>query len=305
MLPEKFSSILEIAEMFSTKDKCLEHFEEIRWSDGNVISPFDKTSKVYKCKNHKYYCKNTDKYFNVLTGTFMENTKLHLNKWIAAMYLFISSKKGVSSYQLARLIKVTHKTAWFMLHRIRNSMKDTQTILSGEVECDESFFGGKNKNRHWNKKVPKSTGRSHIDKTPVIGMVQRDGKLVAQVILDTSKENITPVIVKRIRRDAILYTDEWKGYNEVDKLYHHEFVNHGKKQYVNGKVTTNRIEGFWGIIKRGIIGVYQMASPKHLQRYVDEFVWRYNVRKQKPHVQFQMLFTNFDSRLKYKDLVYG
>lgn len=305
MLPEKFHSILEIVEMFPTKDKCLEYFEAIIWPDGNVISPFDKTSKVYKCKNHKYHCKNTGKYFNVLTGTFMENTKLHLNKWIATMWLLISSKKGISSYQLARIINVTHKTAWFMEHRIRNCMKDTETMLSGVVECDESFFGGKNKNRHRDKKVPKSTGRCHIDKTPVLGLVQRGGKLVGQVIPDTGQKSITPIILDRVSKDAKLYTDEWHGYNKVDKLYQREFVDHGKKQYVNGDVTTNTIEGFWGIIKRGIIGVYQMASRKHLQRYVDEFVWRYNVRKQPMYVQFQMLFTNFDCRLKYKDLVYG
>lgn len=194
-----------------------------------------------------------------------------------------------------------------MLQRIRNcfGIADTEPQLSGEVEMDETFVGGKNKNRHRDKKVPKSSGRAHIDKTPVLGMVERGGRLMAQVIPDTSQKSITTVVLKRAKRKTTIYTDEWQGYNKVGKLYHREFVDHGKKQYKNGDATTNTIEGFWGIFKRGIIGVYQMASRKHLQRYVDEFVWRYNTRAMAQDVRFNSFFCNVEHRLKYKDLIYG
>jgi transposase-like protein len=304
MIGKEYHSILEVQEAFRERDSCLEYLEEARW-EGNVISPFDRTSKVYRCKRHRFYCKNTGKYFNALTGTFLENTKVSLTKWMIAVWLLSSCKKGISSYQLARTLGVTQKTAWFMLHRLRVCCADTETVLDGEVEMDETFVGGKNKNRHRDKKIPKSCGRAHIDKTPVLGMVQRGGKLVAQVIPDTSQRSITPIVLQRVNRSATVYTDEWQGYDKVDKLYHREFVDHGRKQYANGDVTTNRIEGFWGIFKRGIIGVYQMASRKHLQRYVDEFVWRYNTREATQSQRFSMFFANFDRRLRFKDLCYG
>lgn len=303
MMGKEYRSILEVQEAFQNRDDCLEYLTEARWR-GNVVSPFDKTSKVYRCKGHRFYCKNTGKYFNALTGTFLENTKVPLTQWMVAVWLLSSCKKGISSYQLARTIGVTQKTAWFMLHRIRGCCADTTTVLEGEVEMDETFVGGKNKNRHRDKKVPLSQGRAHIDKTPVLGMVQRGGRLVAQVIPDTSQRSITPIVLQRVSRDAIVYTDEWQGYDKVDRLYRREFVDHSRKQYANGNVTTNRIEGFWGILKRGIIGVYQMASRKHLQRYVDEFVWRYNTRLVTQGRRFSMFFANFDRRLRYKDLCY-
>jgi len=304
MLGIEYKSLVELIRAFPDEHSCLEYLEVARWGD-KVVSPFDHTSKVYKCKGHKFCCKNTGKYFNALTGTFLENTKVSLTKWMMAVWLLSAAKKGVSSYQLARDIGVTQKTAWFMLHRIRKCLADTETVLDGEVEMDETFVGGKNKNRHWNKKVKNCQGRAHLDKTPVLGMVERDGHLVAQVIPDTSQQSITPVVLQRVSRNATIFTDEWMGYDKLDKLYNRWFIDHSRGQYVDGDITTNRIEGFWGIFKRGIIGVYQMATRKHLQKYVDEFVWRYNTRLVTQGQRFSMFFANFDNRLRYKELVYA
>lgn len=276
MIRIDYRSVLEIIRDFPDEQSCIEYLEETRW-EGNPVSPFDPTSKVYKCKGNRYYYKNTGKYFNVRTGTLFDGTKIPLQKWFIAIWLLASHKKGVPSRQLARDIGVTQKTAWFMLHRIRGCYADLDTTLSGEVEMDETFVGGKNKNRHRDKKVPVCRGRAHIDKTPVLGMVERGGRIVAQVIPDTSQRSITPVVCQRVDRSATIYTDEWQGYDTIAKLYSRFFVDHSRGQYASGNVTTNRIEGFWGILKRGIIGVYQMTSRKHLQRYVDEFVWRYNL----------------------------
>lgn len=303
MIRIDYRSVLEIIRDFPDEQSCIEYLEETRW-EGNPVSPFDPTSKVYKCKGNRYYCKNTGKYFNVRTGTLFDGTKIPLQKWFIAIWLLASHKKGVPSRQLARDIGVTQKTAWFMLHRIRGCYADLDTTLSGEVEMDETFVGGKNKNRHRDKKVPVCRGRAHIDKTPVLGMVERGGRIVAQVIPDTSQRSITPVVCQRVDRSATIYTDEWQGYDTIAKLYSRFFVDHSRGQYASGNVTTNRIEGFWGILKRGIIGVYQMTSRKHLQRYVDEFVWRYNLRKH-PSIGFYSYLCNIEHRTRYRELVYG
>ncbi len=304
MIGKDFKSLYELQSAFPTEQSCIDYLEELRWN-GNVISPFDYTSKVYKCKGNKYYCKNTGKYFNVKTKTLFDNTKIELRKWFWAMFIVSSHKKGISSLQLSRDIDVTQKTAWFMLQRIRNCFGvENDSELNNEVEIDETFVGGKNINRHKNKKVENSQGRSFKDKTPVLGMVERNGKLVAKKIENTSVKHITPEVVKYVK-DANVYTDEWIGYAQVDKLYKHLFVNHGARQYANGTIYTNTIEGFWSILKRGIVGIYHFTSRKHLQQYVDEFVFRYNTRKMIDFQRFNLLLQNTEHRLTYKQLIHG
>ena len=280
MITKNFKSVLELFEVFSTEQACIDHMEQLRWN-GNVVSPFDCTSKVYKCKDNKYRCKNTGKYFNVKTNTLFDNTKIPLRKWFAAIWLVTYHKKGVSSLQLSRDIDVTQKTAWFMLQRIRNCFGiENNNDLTNTVELDETYVGGKNKNRHNNKKIENSQGRSTStkDKTPVFGMVERKGKLNAKVVTDTKCETLTKETIKFVK-DALICTDEWWGYNSIKKLFkRHEIVNHKCNEYVCGDVYTNTIEGFWSLLKRGIIGIYHFTSKQHLQRYVDEFVFRYNTR---------------------------
>ena len=304
MLSKNFNSIIDIVKAFPTEQSCIEHLELLRWN-GNVVSPFDATSKVYKCKGNKYRCKNTGKYFNVRTATLFDNTKVELRKWFVAIWIVTSHKKGISSLQLGRDIDVTQKTAWFMLQRIRKCFGcENNSELNNEVEIDETYIGGKNKNRHADKKVENSQGRSVKDKTPILGMVERKGKIVARKIETTSVTHITPEVVKTVK-NAMVYTDAWVGYKQVNKIYDHLFVKHNEGEYVNGRIYTNTIEGFWSILKRGIVGIYHFTSRKHIQKYVDEFVFRYNTRNNNEHQRFNLFLQNTEHRLTYNELING
>lgn len=307
MININFKSVLELIKAFPDEQTCIDHLELLRWN-GNVISPFDPTSKVYDCKGNKYKCKNTGKYFNVRTATLFDNTKIELQKWFLAIYIVTGHKKGISSLQLSRDINVTQKTAWFMLQRIRNcfgieNQHSGGGTLDGEVECDESFVGGKNKNRHANKKVKNSQGRSMKDKAAVLGMVERGGKVIAKMIPDTTCETLTPEIVACVKQTATVYTDEWGGYRDMKYIYVHGFIKHGQGEYVSGRTHTNTIEGFWSLLKRGIIGIYHFTSKKHLQKYVDEFAFRYNTRELTDGNRFNYLLANNTYRLTYKQLI--
>ena len=184
-----------------------------------------------------------------------------------------------------------------MLQRIRNCFGfDNDVKLDNEVEVDETYVGGKNKNRHESKKIEASQGRSLKDKTPVFGMIERDGKLVAKKVEDVSSETLTKEAIKSIKESAMVYTDEWLGYKGVSKIYDHQIVKHNEKEYVNGRIHTNTIEGFWSLLKRGIFGIYHFTSKKHLQKYVDEFVFRYNTRTIEESKRFNLLLANTEYR---------
>jgi len=305
MIDTNFKSIIDLLKAFPDEQTCINHLEQLRWN-GDVVSPFDETSIVYKCKDNKYRCKNTGKYFNVKTNTIFDNTKLPLQKWFLAIYIVTSHKKGISSLQLSRDIDITQKSAWFMLQRIRNCFGINENDnLDNEVEVDETFVGGKNKNRHLDKKVEKSQGRSFKDKTPVLGMIERQGKLIARVVENTKAETLTPEIIRTVKNTASVITDEWLGYSSLKRFYDHSFVKHNDGEYVNGRIYTNTIEGFWSLLKRGIIGIYHFTTRKHLQKYVDEFVFRYNTRDNLTKDRFNRLLSNLENRLTYKELIYG
>ncbi|KAA6319204.1 hypothetical protein EZS27_030875 [termite gut metagenome] len=305
MLGLNFNSLFDLTRVFTDEQTCIEYLEELIWN-GNPVSPFDSTSKVYKCKGNKYRCKNTGLYFNVRTNTMFDSTKIKLQKWFMAIWIITSHKKGISSYQLAKDIYITQKTAWFMLQRIRNCFNiENSHELNNKVEADETYIGGKNKNRHADKKIKNAQGRSCKDKAPVFGMVEREGKLVAKKIKSTSSEHLTPEIIKAVRESATVYTDEWVGYNAINKIYNHLYVKHNEKEFVKGDIYTNTIEGFWSLLKRGIIGIYHFTSKKHLQFYVDEFVFRYNTRNFGTEtMRFNHLLCNIENKyLPYKKLI--
>lgn len=289
MLIKKFNTIIDLLNTFPDKEACIRHLEILRWN-GNVVSPFDTTSKVYKCKGNRYRCKNTGKYFNVKTNTLFDNSKVPLQKWFMAIWLITCHSKGISSTQLARDIGVTQKTAWFLLHRIRNCFGfDNDNDLNNDIEVDETYVGGKNKNRHFDKRVKNSQGRSYKDKTPVFGMIERSGKLNAKVVSDVTASTLNVLITRYVNKGSTIHSDEWYGYSRLPKHYNHTIVRHGSGEYVSGNSYTNTMEGFWSILKRGIIGIYHKVSSKHLQKYVDEFVFRYNTRKQKQTERFNYL----------------
>lgn len=303
MINQDFKSILDLIKAFPNEQTCIDHLETLRWN-GNVVSPFDTTSKVYKCAGNKYRCKNTGKYFNVKTDTLFDNTKIELQKWFLAIWIVTSHKKGISSLQLGRDLDITQKSAWFMLQRIRNCFGiENNNELDNEVEADETYVGGKETNKHLSKKTPHNTGRSVKDKAPVIGTVERGGKLNANVVENATARVLSREVIANVKQTATLYTDEWVGYKGLKRVYDHSIVKHNKGQYVNGRIHTNTIEGFWSLLKRGIFGIYHSTSKKHLQMYVDEFVFRYNTRDTTEAMRFNLLLSNTENRLTYKKLI--
>jgi transposase-like protein len=303
MIPA-FSNLVEFSQYFSSEEKCRNYLEFILW-EGIPRCPHCDSYNSYQYRNKKTYkCRSCKNNYTVLVKTVFENSKIPLQKWFMAIYLDTQHKKGISSLQLSKDIGVTQKTSWFLLHRIREMFKQEHKILEEVVILDESFIGGKNRNRHFDKKVPQCTGRAFKDKTPVLGMLELNGELRAYVVPNTQSSTLRPIILKNIALKSCLVTDEWKGYKRLDRFYQHEIVNHKVRQYVNfDGFTTNKLECAWAILKRMIIGIYHSVSQKHLQRYVNEFVFRYNTRESKVSVRFDTALKASPGRLKYKSLV--
>ena len=290
------------SEALSSEEKAIKYFEKMRW-EGKVVSPYDPTSKVYKCGNGKYKCKNTGRYFDVKTGTPLANTKLPMTKWLLAMFLFQADKGGISSCQLARILEITQKSAWQMLMKIREFVAKANannSKLSGEVEIDETFVGGKNKNRHKDKKVEQCQGRSYKDKVPVFGILERGGKLIAKVVSNTQAKTIVPIIKEKVELGSVVYTDGW-DYSGLHGKYVQRSVDHEKHFYGTTYATdegeiivvsTNGIENVWSHFKRMIFGIYYHVSKKYMQRYIDEYIFRFNTRNFTDSQRFNLLLRN-------------
>jgi len=299
----KFDSLISLASFFSTDAKCKAVLRESRWGD-EVACPVCGSTHVYERKDGRFMCADCDHTFSVISGTIFENTKISLRKWFMAMYLISSHKKGISSLQLSRDVKVTQKTAWFMLQKIRSLYNQSVPELSGDVECDETYIGGKETNKHEWKKTEGTQGRSTKTKTGVFGMVERStGSVVAKTIKDSKSATLINLIKDYVKEGSRIYTDEYIGYHSLkdSEDYSHFSVNHKMKEFVSGeKNHTNTIEGFWGQLKRMIMGVYHFVSAKYLQRYVDEAVFRYNTRTQKEGERFQIMFSRSIGAVSYR-----
>lgn len=307
---KRYDSLIEFCKAFSTEKRCINFLERKRWADG-VVSPYDETSKVYKRGDGLYRCKNTGKNFNVRIGTIFQESKVSLTKWFIAIYLLETRSKGISSAQLAKDLNLTQKTAWYMLHKIRLCMEYKGEKFDGEVELDETFVGGKNKNRHSKNKIRNAQGRSFKDKVPVMGLLQRDSngggdKVMCFQINDTSWKPLTRHIITHVKRNVTLYMDDWQGYRVVNKVYKSSVVDHGHGIYVDGNTYTNTIEAFWSnYCKRPINSTYSSISKHHMQKYFDEFAWRYNTRKVSFSERFDLFFTNIEHLVTHKELIKG
>jgi transposase-like protein len=269
---------------FSNFENCLRFMTELRWPDGKVKCPAcgaEKVTFLAKRRVWKCYANHAKPTFSLKTGTIFEDSPIPLEKWLPAAWLLINCKNGISSYELHRDLGVTQKTAWFMLQRIRLAMQNgTFSKLSGEVEVDESYIGGKARNMHKSRKLRllEGKGGGQVGKTAVQGMLERGGEVRARVIENTQYQNVVPAIHENVEVGSHLYTDEVVTYFGLRADYAHKVINHAER-YVEGQVHTNGMENFWSLLKRGLHGTYISVEPFHLFRYIDEQVFRFNTRK--------------------------
>lgn len=272
----------ELFDLFPDEESARIYLEGRLWPNGTVCPTCQARDRITPRANGYYRCNACQLDFTVRTGTIFERSHVPLHKWVYAMYLLVTARKGISSMQLAKEIGVTQKTAWFVLGRLREACGGEFEKLQGTIEIDETFVGGKEGNKHEHKKL--KAGRGSVGKTAVLGMRERGGRTVAMVVPSTDAGTVQNEIHGAVEIGSQLYTDEFGAYADLDGLFfRHETVNHSAKEFVRGPVHTNGIESVWAVLKRGLHGVYHHASPKHLHRYVDEFTWRLNDGNVKRH----------------------
>lgn len=279
-LSKNFKSLRDLQAIFRTNEDCIKFLEELIW-EGEPVSPYDKSSKVYECKDGWYKCKNTGKEFNILTGTLFQGTKIPLPTWFEIIFREHSDKRGLSSTTVARDYGITQRTAWHMLHKIRNAMgKENHQELNGTVEVDEYYEGGSLKNMHYDKKLAVKE-KEHQNKKLLQGFVERGGNAVINVIPDRSDSTLAAGVIRYVKPGSTLYSDDNPSYQKLPPLYNQSIVVHSKGNYVckeNKDIYTNTIESVWAVFNR-TIETHIHVSEKHLQNYANEPIFRYNTRK--------------------------
>ena len=310
---EKPKTLQEAIQHFSDEQVCIDAVAKMRWPDG-AYCPSCLAKKPYYLKTQKRFkCRDCRRQFSVKLGTIFEDSPLPLQKWLPAMWMLTNCKNGVSSWEIHRALGITQKSAWFMLHRLRLAMKgyDLGTKLGGKddggaVEVDESFFGGKMRNMHRDKRERYAAVTGHTGgvtgKTIVVGLLDREAREVrAKVVPDTKRETLQSEIFKNVKYGSAVYTDNAVPYDNLSWKYIHEIVDHS--EYVRGQVHTNGLENFWSLFKRHLRGTYVAVEPFHLDRYLDEQVFRFNNR-QKPMDDYAR-FEKVLSQVAHKRLTYA
>lgn len=303
-------TLIEAVRHFADPDVCLNLMIKLRWPNGvtcptcgNQDASFISTRRVWKCK-----VDHAKRQFSVKVGTVFEDSPIALDKWLTAIWLITNAKNGVSSYEIARDLGVTQKTAWFMMHRIRLAMETDSEPFSGKVEVDETFIGGKARFMHKDKRAEKITGTGGMGKTAVMGLLERHGpdgtsRVKTKVISNRRRKTLSSEVRQRVTSGSEVFTDAFRSYDDLSRDYVHQVIDHAE-EYVRGQVHTNGIENFWSLLKRAIRGTYVNVEPFHLFRYLDEESFRYNARKSDDASRFQKVAGAVaGKRLTYRELI--
>jgi transposase-like protein len=299
-------STYQLFEMFPDQDSARRYLESRLWPDGPRCPICRDWQRISARKAGFYRCNACKEDFTVRTGTIFERSHVPLHKWVYAMYLVVTARKGISSMQLAKEIGVTQKTAWFILGRLREACKDgDMEKLRGTIQIDETFVGGIEANKHDYKKLRQ--GRGAVGKEAVFGMRQEDGRTVAMHVAAVDARTIHQMVIRNVEAGSTLHSDEAGAYNGLGGFfYKHERVNHSAGEFARDDVNTNSIESVWAVLKRGIHGVFHHVSPKHLDRYVQEFTFRLNDGNVSRHTLVRLdsfIAGTAGKRLTYRDLI--
>ncbi len=300
-LPADPTSLLEAVALFADKQVAHDYFVALRWPYAVACPRMDcGSADVAKIANRNAWrCRDCDRQFTAKVGTIFEDSPIGFDKWLPALWMLTACRNGVSSYEIHRALKVTQKTAWFMLHRLRLSLKtETFDTLRGEVEADETYIGGSVKNKRGNighSKTGKKAQGPQAGRTVVMGMIERGGRVRAFVIPNVRRTTVMPRIVEHIAPGSTVYTDALHSYNDVSASYAHRVINHAVA-YVEGQVHTNSIENFWSVLKRTLAGTYICARPWHLDAYLDEQIFRFNARRENDGTRFTQGLKGADGR---------
>jgi transposase-like protein len=300
-----FDSLFDLLDVFPDEQSCLDHLRAIRWKDGEFC-PHCQSNKIYHFSDRKTFkCGECRQRFSIKVGTIFEDTKLPLRKWFMAIWMATNHPKGIASTTLAKDLKITQKSAWFVMHRLRHAARTNSfnALLKGTVEADSTFVGGKEANKHARDRKGRTQGGA--GKAVVLGIVERDGELRAKHIDGNTKAVLQTEVRQNVEAKSVLMTDEDVAFRGLKKDYLHLTVRHTMGEYVRGAgyIHVNSIESVWAQLKRQIIGVHHWVSSKHLQKYVDEMAWRFNRRDMKVTPRMNDLLGCVEGRLTYKSLI--